>query len=657
MSEDDEFTPKSGKGAGTKDAGRLRKYGARVLVAARLAGRKTGVMAKRFDGSRIGRGASMGRLLSSRDRLAGFRGRRAVVKTRLVRLGPKGIGTAKAHLRYIQRDGVTREGAPGELYGRDVDQADGASFLERSAGDRHQFRLIVSAEDGAEYPDLKPFIRRLMSQAETDLGTKLDWVAVDHFNTERAHTHLMLRGVDDKGDNLIIAPEYIAHGFRERAAAIVTLDLGPRTTQEIEARLRHDVEQERLTAIDRRLLRRMDTDRVVTAADRDPFQQSIAAGRLRRLGSMGLAKDLGSGRWRLDGGLEETLRRMGERGDIIRTMQRELTARKLASERPDRVIETELRQPLIGRVLHRGLIDEERDRHFLLIDGIDGRVHHVLIGRGDATEATPEGSVVRIVPQSAAPRDVDRRIAEVAEAHGGRYSVQLHRTGDPRASASFAETHVRRLEALRRGRAGVERHEDGSWTIRADHAERALAHDQRQLRDRPVDVEILSRKPVEQLTRVDAPTWLERTMLAPSSAPVRDSGYGREVRQAWAQRARWLIEQDLATGDGQALALRPQAIDTLERRAVNWLATGLERDLGKTFVPARTGEAVSGVISRRVDVEGSPFALLERAHEFSLVPWRPVLERQIGKSASGIVRADGISWTFSRPRAGPNWEV
>src|SRR3546814_10751875 len=89
--------------------------------------------------------------------------------------------------------------------------------------------FIVSAEDGAEYPDLKPYIRRLMAQAEQDMGTKLDWVAVDHFNTERPHTHIVLRGIDDRGDNLIIAREYISHGLRERASELVTLDLGPRT--------------------------------------------------------------------------------------------------------------------------------------------------------------------------------------------------------------------------------------------------------------------------------------------------------------------------------------------------------------------------------------------------------------------------------------------
>lgn len=62
------------------------------------------------DLSPIGRGASIGRLLSSRDRLAGFRGCRAVVEASLIRLAGKTGQVSRAHMRFIQRDGVTPEG-------------------------------------------------------------------------------------------------------------------------------------------------------------------------------------------------------------------------------------------------------------------------------------------------------------------------------------------------------------------------------------------------------------------------------------------------------------------------------------------------------------------------------------------------------------------
>jgi type IV secretory pathway VirD2 relaxase len=648
---DDEFTPKLGKSKG-KDGKRLVRYAGRVLAAARLAGSKTGVRGRRFDGSRIGRGASIGRLLSSRDRFAGFRARRAIVKTRLVRMRGKAIAATGAHLRYIQRDGVTRDGAPGELYGRDTDAADGRAFLERCGGDRHLFRFIVSAEDGAEYPDLKPYIRRLMAQAEHDLGTRLDWVAVDHFNTDQPHTHIVLRGVDDRGENLVIAREYIAHGFRERAAELATLDLGPRTDREIQERLRHDVEQERLTAIDRRLLRRMDAERITSPAHNDPFQQAVATGRLRKLGAMGLAEDLGGGRWRLADGLEDTLRRMGERGDIIRLMQRELTARKLERVPADRVIESELRMPVVGRVVQRGFSDEHRDRHYLIVDGIDGRVHYLDIGRASASEPTPEGVIVRVTRRAGEIRDVDRTIAEIGAANGGRYSVDLHLRHDPAASQAFAETHVRRLEAMRR-LGMVERLADGSWIISNEHLNRAAAYEERQLRERPVAIEMLSPAPLDRLPTADAATWLDRVLLSKEPVAARDAGFGQEVRDALAARRQWLIKQELAEPDENGVRMNRNALGILQRRELLRIADELQNQLDKTFVEVGQGTRIEGRFSRRVELMSGRYALIERNREFMLVPWRHVLERRLGKSVAGIMRSAGIDWQIARGRKGP----
>ncbi len=648
---EDEFTPRLGKSKG-KDGKRLVNYGGRVLAAARLAGSKTGVRVRRFDGSRIGRGASIGRLLSSRDGLAGFRARRAIVKTRLVRMSGKGLAGAAAHLRYIQRDGVTRDGAPGELYGRDVDTADGKAFLDRCAGDRHQFRFIVSAEDGAEYPDLKPFIRRLMAQAEHDLGTKLDWVAVDHFNTDQPHTHIMLRGIDDRGENLVIAREYIAHGFRERAAGLATLDLGPRTDLEIQQRLRRDVEQERLTAIDRRLLRRMDAARITSPAHNDPFSQSVATGRLRKLNAMGLAEDLGAGRWWLAEGLEDTLRQMGERGDIVRLMQRELTARKLERAPADRVIEGELKAPIIGRIIGRGFSDEHCDRHYLIVDGVDGRVHHLDIGRAAATEPTPEGAIVRIEARKAGVRDVDRTIAEIARENAGRYSVALHLRHDPSASHAFAEAHVRRLEAMRRMDA-AERLSDGSWAIAADHVERAAAFEARKLRQRPVVVEILSTAPLESLLGADAATWLDHAIDRSQPLALRDAGFGRELRDALAVRRQWLVEQALAEPENGSVRLKRNAIALLQRRELLRVAGEIGSEIGKPFVEMVPGAGIEGRLTRRVDLASGRLALVEKSREFTLVPWRAVLEQHLGRPVAGIMRSEGINWNLGRGRGGP----
>src|SRR3546814_18988455 len=135
-----------------------------------------------------------------------------------------------------------------------------------------------------------------MSEMEKDLGTKLEWVAVDHFNTGHPHSHIMLRGKNDRGADLVIAREYISHGARERAMAIATLDLGPRTDLEIDARLRADIGEERLTALDSRLVRDMADLGRVTERACDPFEQTQRTGRCANRTRMGALAPIGGAR-------------------------------------------------------------------------------------------------------------------------------------------------------------------------------------------------------------------------------------------------------------------------------------------------------------------------------------------------------------------------
>ena len=130
------------------------------------------------------------------------------------------------HLRYLERDGVTKDGAKGQVYSAEHDAEDGRAFFDRGREDRHQFRFIVSAEDGAGLADPRQTTRDLMEQMEVDLGTRLDWIAVDHHNTGHPHNHILVRGITDDGKTLNIAGDYIAFGIRERASEIVTRELG-----------------------------------------------------------------------------------------------------------------------------------------------------------------------------------------------------------------------------------------------------------------------------------------------------------------------------------------------------------------------------------------------------------------------------------------------
>jgi hypothetical protein len=259
--------------------------------------------------------------------------------------------------------------------------------------------------------------------------------------------------------------------------------------------------------------------------------------------------------------------------------------------------------------------------------------------------------IVRVNPVVPAVREVDRTIAEVAAANGGVYSADNHLRHDTTATMRFAEAHVRRLEAMRRGGGVAERLADGSWKIEPDHLDRALAFERRAVAARPVEIETLSELPIDQLPRHNGVTWLDEQQVAKEPEQL-ERGFGAEVRQAIALRRQWLIEQGLAWREGDAIHFRGGMIGELRQRELRLVAGQLSKELGLDYAEHRGG-AIEGVYRRAVQVGSAKFAVIEKSREFTLVPWRPMLEKQIGRNVSGIDRAGTISWTFGRQRAGP----
>jgi type IV secretory pathway VirD2 relaxase len=133
--------------------------------------------------------------------------------------------------------------------------------------------------------DLKTFTRDLVSQMEKDLDTRLDWVAVDHWNTEHPHVHLIVRGVRDDGQDLVISRDYIKEGMRDRARDLITQELGPRTDLEI----RRDGTSGRSRTLDpSRPPARRDARAPASSTWRHPDRQpdefhALKVGRLRKL--------------------------------------------------------------------------------------------------------------------------------------------------------------------------------------------------------------------------------------------------------------------------------------------------------------------------------------------------------------------------------------
>lgn len=381
-----------------------KSFISQVLRAAKKAGHVSG-HAKGARASGYGRsGFGRGRIRFSRSRLFSP-ARRVVVKARVVRHRGRAFRSAplSAHLAYLKREGVTRDGERGVMFDATSDRADDRAFTERCQGDRHHFRFIVSPEDAGEMGDLRAFTRDLARQMESDLGTKLDWVAVDHWNTDNPHVHLLVRGVDEASGDLVISRDYISRGLRSRAEDLVSLELGPRPEHEIRNALEREITAERCTRLDLEIRIAADDTGYIDlrpeAGDMSNGEtRRLLIGRLQHLEKMGLAAAAGPGEWMVGLEAERKLRDLGMRGDIIKTMHRAFIERGQDRAIGDYVIDAaDAGSPIIGRLIHRGLHDELTGEVYAVIDGTDGRAHHVRFRGIEAFEHAPDiGGIVEV---------------------------------------------------------------------------------------------------------------------------------------------------------------------------------------------------------------------------------------------------------------------
>ncbi|MFN7089421.1 MAG: relaxase/mobilization nuclease domain-containing protein [Allorhizobium sp.] len=398
MSGEDDFRIRPGRIRSTR-AQQARPFIAQALAAAQRAGgtvSRSGII-RSGSRSRFGRGQ---RATVQANRLLTSRSRNTVIKARVVRHTARSAPLS-AHLSYLQREGITRDGEKARLFGPATEDADPKAFAERIQDDRHHFRFIVSPEDATEMSDLKTYAHDLMGQMGKDLGTALDWVGVAHWNTDNPHVHIILRGRTDDGQDLVISRDYIKEGMRARAQDLVTQELGPRTDHEIRRNLEQQIEAERWTNLDRQLVRDSYRTGIVDLApspDHQPDEfHSMKVGRLRKLETLGLADQVGPGQWIIGDNAEGTLRELGERGDIIKRIHRDLTDRGIERGAANYVLAGEsLDDPVVGRLVSRGLDDELKGTAYAVVDGTDGRTHHIKLPDLDAAGDSAPGSIVEL---------------------------------------------------------------------------------------------------------------------------------------------------------------------------------------------------------------------------------------------------------------------
>ena len=562
---------------GYRGGKRPKSFVTEVMRAAKKAGHvgRTFTQGGRGKGrSTFGRGRRAAHSLASRSP-----GRRITVMARIVRHQGSKFRSAPLvrHVTYLKREGVTRGGEDARMFDARSDDADARAFAERCDDDRHHFRFIISPEDAADLEDLRTFTRELMKDVERDLGSRLDWLAVDHWNTDNPHIHVLIRGRADGGRDLVISRDYISRGFRERAAERVTLELGPRSEQEIRASLEKEVEADRWTSLDRALRDLSDEGGGVVdlrpGCDGDPEMRRLMLGRAAKLERLGLAEQVGPACWTLKPGLEPALRELGIRGDIIKTMHQAMAA---GGSEPDvgtfALHGEEPTGPVLGRLVKRGLDDELNESAYAIVAGIDGRTHHL------------------------------------------KFS-DLEMTGDA-ATGAIVEARV---------------YDDASGRRRLSFATRS---------DLPIEAQVTA----------SGATWLDRQLLA-KNPPLSGGGFGAEVRDAMEARIDHLAEQGLAHRQGQRVIFARDLLATLRRRELEDAAARLSAETGVAYQPAADGEHVSGVYRQRVTLASGRFAMIDDGLGFQLVPWRPALEKDLGREVRGVMAPGGnVEWSFGRKR-------
>jgi len=554
--------------------------------------------------------------------------RRVVVKARYVKMTAHGALAAAMHLAYIQRDGVEHDGSPGVLYGPDG-PVPAERFEQPRVGERHQFRFIVSPEDAGDL-DLTEYVRRLIKRMEKDTARPLEWAAVNHYNTDHPHAHVVVRGVDRRGREVRFDREYMARGFRERAQELATQELGPRSPEEIQRARRREVTQDRVTSLDQELERRAHGGRLSRADLERPGRTGASApplvARLEHLEALRLAERVAPGTWALSPGWKERLRDLGERNDILKQMHVAVRGdpARYRVVRPGQPLDPDVppgrpSPVIVGRIRVKALADELRGRFVAIVETPDGAAYRVpLDARTVASARVGDCVTMTTVPR---PRARPEDAVLEASARANRGACRL-RPDDP-ADAKL-EARLRQLQAL-----GLAHREQARGRRLEPDFRKAM---ERLDKERP-ELRLVIRvdgRSLEDQVKTRGPVWLDR-MDPDALAPY---GLGAELAERLEQRARALRAFGIEPDDPRKIP----KLRELERRTVGERAAA--RD-GVSFQP-ETPARFQGHLTA-ADTAG--YAVVSDGRELVVIPMTRELRAHLGRAvalerdASGKLRA------------------
>lgn len=570
---------------------------------------------------------------------------RVIVKARIVQIGKAGgVKALTAHIHYIERDGVGLDGGQAKVFSSESQQMERAGlndWINSCADDRHQFRFIVSPENGGQL-DIEQFTKDFMNQMEADLSTQLQWIAVAHHDTDNPHVHVVVRGVDENNGDLIISRDYMSRGARANAEMIATRELGHRTELDIKARITKDLTKDRLTGLDNQLVKDAQNhpENLIDLRKSPPagydFAQQVRNNKLQRLQhleSLGLAEEIAPGVWKMDDRLTDKLRSLGNRNDIIKTMHDKMRGVEHAAETVIFDKDNPPRKEIIGRVIHKGLADELKDTKYLIVAADDGKAYYLPLSRfseAPGFEGAPGSIVTASVVEKQPVTRADKNIEAFAKNHGGIYDPNSHAAHVaqymklPKQVTPFdyVEGHVKRLEALK-GRGLVERLDNGMWRVPGNLVERVInARGVGRDSGNFISIKVESYLPLKDQVHAPGPTWLDRQIaLGEHDRPKSN----RILSQFEIERNEALCAR-LAQLKQMGLADKPDFIERLYDKEHGAVTERLSRQYGRP-VRLQPGQQLTGTMEKIERLSSGPHVVIRAGGEFAVIPLQKGMDR------------------------------
>jgi hypothetical protein len=594
-------------------------------------------------------------------------GRHVVVKIRSFAHVQASAANLRAHVAYLARDGTARSanqdiepshepsfgserlhedqralglnagsrGAPDPacvFYDGAQAELEGKQRTQAWRYDAQHFRLIISVEDGADLGELRPLVRETLARLEARLGLPLEWLAVDHWDSDHPHAHVLLRGRSAGGRPLEMPLVQISAGLRADAQDIATRLAGP---GRVEDRVRAaDVSKRRLTSLDRSLLALN-----VRGALAGLVPDAALLRRLHRLEAWGLAEQAGRGAWRLVVDLPQQLADLSAADEVQHLIAH--TAPQLSAAA---VLAADGSRHEIGRALALG--PSEAGGLIAVIETGRGELRYARFDRAHdlaVLDGVEPGAILAFTPMQARPTSSDEEIARVSMASNGLYAIQLHRAFDPDVAPDRLLASVRRLETMRRS-GFVQRRPDGAFVTGGDHLDRAIAFEARLLKRSPVSAVVKSYWPVSDQVEALAPTYLDRALSGEANAPSGDGPLAGAFAKALERRAAFLAGLGFLA-DG-VRGLGQEDVGRLASAELDRVSARLARELALPVATVGLA-AIRGIYGRRIDLAQGRFALISGERSAHLVPWRPEMEKFAGRQVVGALRGRTRLWMLS----------